>query len=297
MDLLTQLRNLIEEPAPKFAFEISSSGLASWQQQGGMRFAAATGLEAEVDAEALKSWIEEITPAALPGKKAQPGKKGQRRAAALVLPDRCARVSLLDFDSFPGNAQEQLSLVRFRLKRTLPFDVETAVLRYSVRPAPVKKSGKAVLVTVAAIAVETLAPYEAAFRQAGFHPGFVTLSSLSMANLATPDSMIVRLSGETLSLSFFAGKEIALYRCLEVTGGEYEGIVDVLDPTLAYLEDEMKQRPAKIDLCGFGPTGGELKDHLEGQWRLPVDLLRSRHGAVESHNAGLLGYLEGAGVN
>jgi type IV pilus assembly protein PilM len=296
MDLLTQLRNLIEEPAPKFAFEVSASGLATWQQQGGMRFAAATGLEADVDAEALKTWIEEITPAA------QPGKKAQRRAAALVLPDRCARVSLLDFDSFPSNAQEQLSLVRFRLKRTLPFDVETAVLRYSVRPAPSnslqsKKSGKAVLVTVAAIAVETLAPYEAAFRQAGFHPGFVTLSSLSMANLATPDSMIVRLSGETLSLSFFAGKEIALYRCLEVTGGEYEGIIDVLDPTLAYLEDEMKQRPAKIDLCGFGPSGGELKEHLEGQWRLPVDLLRSRHGAVESHNAGLLGYLEGAGVN
>lgn len=291
MDLLTQLRNLIEEPAPKFAFEISSGGLASWQQQAGMRFAAASGLEADVDAEALKSWIEEITPSATAGK------KGQRRAAALVLPDRCARVSLLDFDSFPGNAQEQLSLVRFRLKRTLPFDVETAVLRYSVRPAPVMKSGKAVLVTVAAIAVETLAPYEAAFRQAGFHPGFVTLSSLSMANLATPDSMIVRLSGETLSLSFFAGKEIALYRCLEVTGGEYEGIVDVLDPTLAYLEDEMKQRPAKVDLCGFGPSGGELKEHLEGQWRLPVDLLRSRHGAVEAHNAGLLGYLEGAGVN
>lgn len=291
MDFLTQLRNLIEEPPPKFAFEAGSSGLACWQQIGGLRFAPATGLDVDLNAEAFANLIQEMTPAAAGNK------SGQRRAAALILPDRCARVSLLDFDSFPTNPQEQLSLVRFRLKRTVPFDVETAVLRFSVRPALGKKSGKAVLVTVAAIAVETLAPYEAGLRNAGFHPGFVTLSSLSMANLASADSLIVRLSGESLSLSFFAGKDIALYRCLEVAGGEHEAVVDVLDPTLAYLEDEMKLRPSRVDLCGFGPQGGELQEHLTAQWQLPVELLRSRHGAVEAHNAGLLGYLEGAGVN
>ena len=39
----------------------------------------------------------------------------KRREAALILPDYCARVAVLDFDSFPADPKEQLSLVRFRL--------------------------------------------------------------------------------------------------------------------------------------------------------------------------------------
>ena len=46
----------------------------------------------------------------------------KRRRAALILPDYAARVSVLDFDSFPTTPEEQLSLIRFRFpKKTLPF--------------------------------------------------------------------------------------------------------------------------------------------------------------------------------
>ena len=55
---------------------------------------------------------------------------GKRRRAALILPDYCARVAVLDFDTFPTNPEEQQALVRFRLKKSVPFEVESAVVSY-----------------------------------------------------------------------------------------------------------------------------------------------------------------------
>jgi hypothetical protein len=34
--------------------------------------------------------------------------------AAVILPDYCARVAVLDFDAFPDDPEEQQALVRFR---------------------------------------------------------------------------------------------------------------------------------------------------------------------------------------
>ncbi len=50
----------------------------------------------------------------------------KRRDVALILPDFSARISVLDFDQFPTDPKEQASLIRFRLKRSVPFDVESA---------------------------------------------------------------------------------------------------------------------------------------------------------------------------
>jgi type IV pilus assembly protein PilM len=189
--------------------------------------------------------------------------------------------------------EEQSALIRFRLKRTVPFDVDTAILRYQTR----SRGGNKVDLTVAAIAVETLAPYEAAFRNAGFHPGFVTIAGLSAANLAAPDSLTLRLSGLTLTISHFEGEELRLFRCLELQSGTLDEILNVLDPTLAYLEDERKTKPNRIDVCGLGELQQELQDHLRTQWNVDLQPLRSRLGAVDANNAGLYGYLESMGVN
>ena len=48
------------------------------------------------------------------------------RAVTLVLPDTLVRVFVLDFDSMPAKASEAVSVVRFRLRKMVPFDVEPA---------------------------------------------------------------------------------------------------------------------------------------------------------------------------
>lgn len=278
MSLLDRLRNALEEPPPKYAFEVGPAGLAIWHQTRGHQFAAIEGLDRDPDAEALASLIRRNTPAVNGNK---------RRPAALILPDSCARLSLLDFDTFPRKAEEQLALIRFRLKRSVPFDIETALVRYQVE----SKAAGGVNVVAAAIAIEKLAPYEAAFRNAGFHPGFVTLSSLSMANLAAPDTALMKLSGSHFTFSYFEGERLRLYRSLDLESAALEEILNVVDPTLAYLEDELRRKPHRIEACGLDDFNQALQAHFENNWRLQYATLRA-----DEYNAGLYGYLAAMGV-
>lgn len=278
MSLLDKLRNALEEPPPKYAFEVGPAGLAIWHQSRGHQFAAIEGLDRDPDAEALASLIRRNTPTVNGNK---------RRPAALILPDSCARLSLLDFDTFPRKAEEQLALIRFRLKRTVPFDIDAALVRYQVE----SRSGEGVNVVAAAISLEKLAPYETAFRNAGFHPGFITLSSLSMANLAAPNTAIMKLNGSHFTFSYFEDDKLRLYRGLDLESASIEEILNVVDPTMAYLEDELHRKPHKIEACGLDDFNQVLDQHFSETWRLPYATLRA-----DEYNAGLYGYLAAMGV-
>ena len=110
------------------AFEISEAGIA----------AARIGSKAELDFAPLPegalcvSPMKEnvIDPDAFSNTVRSLLASTKRRDAALILPDFASRIAVVDFDSFPSDAREQASLIRFRLKRGLPFDVESAALSY-----------------------------------------------------------------------------------------------------------------------------------------------------------------------
>jgi len=57
-----------------------------------------------------------------------PAKK--RREIALLLPDMSARVMVLTFDAVPDKSDEVLSLIKFRLKKPVPFDIEDAAISW-----------------------------------------------------------------------------------------------------------------------------------------------------------------------
>ena len=120
----------------------------------------------------------------------------KERQTTLVLPDAAMRVLLLDFDALPAKAAEALPVVRFRLKKLLPFDVDEAVVSYQVM------STAKGLVRVLAVAVpkDVLAEYEGIVREAGFEPGAVLPSTLAAcAGLDEEDESAVLLvnAGET----------------------------------------------------------------------------------------------------
>ena len=67
---------------------------------------------------------------------------------------------------------------------------------------------------------------------------------------------------------------------------------NVILPTLAYIEDELSTTPERILLCGLGIHGDRLAPGWGHEWKVPVEILRSRYGSPGPTNAGLLGYLE-----
>src|ERR1700757_960875 len=54
------------------------------------------------------------------------GVAGRLRDIVGILPDASVRVVLLDFDMLPDNPQDAEAVVRFCLKKSLPFDVDKA---------------------------------------------------------------------------------------------------------------------------------------------------------------------------
>jgi type IV pilus assembly protein PilM len=223
----------------------------------------------------------------------QPSKK--RKDVALILPDYSARLVVLDFDSFPSDPKEQLSLVRFRLKRAVPFDVETAAIGYWAQPAGNKKTA----VVAAVASLEIVSRYEAPFRAAGMFPGLVTLSSLAALELA-PDgglTVLAKITGRVLSLMVRDKGAVALARCLELPSAELEDIEAVLIPTFVYVEDNLGARPGKLALCGFGARTEDAARRFQQELSVETEPLRSPLGAAGENNAGLLGYLRSIARN
>jgi type IV pilus assembly protein PilM len=115
--------------------------------------------------------------AAVRGVLEQIGLKPNARDAdiSLVIPDSAVRVLLLDFEALPSRLAEALPLVRFRLKKLLPFDSDEAMVTYQV----MSTSKSVVRVVAVAVPRDVLSEYETAVREAGFEPGAVLPSTLA----------------------------------------------------------------------------------------------------------------------
>ena len=283
LSVLNQIASFVRDPAPEHVFELSEEGIAfaRGEEIGFAPFEPGTLVVSPVTDNFRRPEAAAATLA-----RAIPLESGTRRRAALILPDFCARVSVLDFDSFPKEAAEQLSLVRFRLKKTLPFDADSAAVSYFAQAE--KQTGKREVVA-AAVSFDVIARYEALFRAANFHPGEVTTASLAALHLFDSPgvSVVAKLAGETLTVMVVADGVLKLYRCVEMENAAEEDVLLVIYPTLAYVEDELGTKVESLVLCGF-PHGALAK--LE----LPIEVLQSPMGTGEPTNVGLLGYLRGA---
>jgi type IV pilus assembly protein PilM len=116
---------------------------------------------------------------------------GRTKDITLVVPDSAARVLLLDFDSLPSRAAEALPVVRFRLKKLLPFEADNAAVSYQV----MSHEKNLVRVVAAAMPREVLDEYELAVSDAGYEPGAVLPSTLASLTL-----LHTRAAGEVASL-------------------------------------------------------------------------------------------------
>src|SRR6267378_992392 len=164
--MLDKLKSLLQDPPPAMAFEISEAGIAS----------ARIGARAELDFQPLKPGTLTVSP--IKENVADPDEfvrtvrllaatqaARKKKDVALILPDYSARIAVLDFDQFPSDVKEQTSLIRFRVKRSVPFDVDSAAMSYWVQSAD---KGRVDVVVVMA-PLEIVSRYEAPFRTAGMN--------------------------------------------------------------------------------------------------------------------------------
>jgi type IV pilus assembly protein PilM len=178
------------------------------------------------------------------------------RDTTLVIPDAAARVLLLDFDTLPARRQDALPVVRFRLRKMVPFDVETAAVSYQVMAQ--KEAHMSVLVTV--MPGDVLAEYEGALREAGYEPGAVLPSTLAAAAGLRGESatLLVNHTQGSVTTAVTNGNEMLLHRTMDLPSEENareEEMAQAVITTLAWYEDTLRGTPASMHYAG--PGGAE----------------------------------------
>jgi type IV pilus assembly protein PilM len=182
---------------------------------------------------------------------------GRSRDVIAVLPDATARVMLLDFDALPPKPKDAEGVVRFRLKKSLPFEVDQAKVSYDAYPA--KDSG--VRVVAAVVLTKVLAEYEAAFRDVGYNAGMVVpsmIAALGAAEAARP-TLVVKVDARSTSIAIMDQDQLLLFRTLEnmrgvtITG---EQLAEEVYPSVVFFQDTYHLNIEHIFVSGLPDTGG-----------------------------------------
>jgi type IV pilus assembly protein PilM len=181
---------------------------------------------------------------------------GRSKDVIAVVPDAAVRVMLVDFDTLPSDHEEALGVVRFRLKKSLPFDVDKAKVSFHAQ-----KVNDEVKVVAAVGLASVLEDYEAAFRNAGFNPGVLLpsmLAALGAADGKRP-TLVVKVDAHTTSIAILSNDQLQLFRTLEnprgvtITG---EQLAEDVYPSVVFFQDTYRLNIEQIYVAGLPESGG-----------------------------------------
>lgn len=184
------------------------------------------------------------------------GVAGRSKDVIAVVPDAAVRVMLVDFDTLPSDEEEALGVVRFRLKKSLPFDVDKAKVSFHAQ-----KVNDEVKVVAAVGLASVIEDYEAAFRDAGFSPGVVLpsmLAALGAADGKRP-TLVVKVDAHTTSIAILSNDQLQLFRTLEnprgvtITG---EQLAEDVYPSVVFFQDTYHLNIERIYVAGLPESGG-----------------------------------------
>jgi len=180
---------------------------------------------------------------------------GRSKDVIAIVPDAAVRVMLVEFDTLPSDCEEALGVVRFRLKKSLPFDVDKAKVSYHAQK--VKNEVR----VVAAVAMSSVIDdYEAAFRDAGFNPGVVlpsTLAAIGAADARKP-TLVIKVDAHTTSIAILNEDQLQLFRTLENTRGVTitgEQLAEEVYPSVVFFQDTYHLNIERIYVAGLAESG------------------------------------------
>jgi len=187
---------------------------------------------------------------------AMDGIAGHSKDVIAIVPDAAVRVMLVEFDTLPSDPEEALGVVRFRLKKSLPFDVDKAKVSYHAQ-----KVKDEVRVVAAVAMASVIEDYERAFRDAGFSPGVVmpsTLAALGAAGAKKP-TLVIKVDAHTTSIAILNESQLQLFRTLENTRGVTitgEQLAEEVYPSVVFFQDTYHLNIEQIYIAGLPESGG-----------------------------------------
>ncbi len=161
---------------------------------------------------------------------------------ALVMPDGAAKVSLVHFDTPPTRAADIDELVRWQVRKGVPFSLNEAQVAW-MPGTQNSDGGRAFVVVLARRSV--VVEYEAACEAASAHAGIVDLASFSLINAALAhgigpvghDWLLVHANGRAGSIAIVRDGRLRFFRHMTGDAGRLD---DLVHQTAMYYQDHLE---------------------------------------------------------
>ena len=278
-------RWLTQMPHPSLVVEISSTHVAAARWGSG-----AGDLEAFA---AEKIPFGAVVPSPLEPNVAQPDEvRGAMRRVfgrvpgspglALLIPDQVVRVFILPFETLPRRADEALPLLRWRLKKSVPFDVDETVVSW-MRQAG--REGNLEVVTAVA-RQRIIREYEEILNSLGAGSAVVLSSTLASLPLLEDRgaTLLVRMSGKSLTTVIVQGANLCVYRSTDMPADagtlDPQAMLDEIFPAIAYHQDTWDTTVDRVRVSGFGQREGIFQRALAEEIKCPVAALAESEAAL-----------------
>jgi len=230
--------------------------------------------------------------------------RGKDEDVAMLVPDPVIRVFVQHFEQFPRSPQEAEPMLRWKLKKSVPFEADETVISY-MRQAP-REDGVDVVTALARLRI--IREYESLAEQAGLYPGVVLSSSLAAITLLDDrhPTLLARISGLALTTAIVREGVLCGYRCTELPAqsGELtpQMLLEEIYPVAAYYQDTWQEGIQSVRVAGLGARLPEFVGPLENEFRCEVRSLlqtalsegrvpEAAQTMADHENEGLVGWM------
>ena len=200
---------------------------------------------------------------------------------AVVVPDEAARIAFLTAENLSKDPEERRAFIRWKLKKTVPFDVDSAQVAFRLLGSHHVNGGSSGKMDAGADMLVTLSPrsiveeYESLFESLELHAGSVLPSTLAALNLFRPpvgDSLFVKIAPDCITTSIFQQRRAQFYR--RVTD---VSLYNAVYPTVLYYQDKLGGSALEqLFVCGYDSDSRSSIADLEDKMGLHAQRLEPR---------------------
>lgn len=177
---------------------------------------------------------------------------------AVSLPDAASRIMLLDLEGRFKSRSEALDLIRWKLKKSIPFD--SADTHIDFQQLTVRENGDlALLVAIASRTV--ISQYEDLITKAGLSPVRIDCNTFNICRLFDPrlslqdDCVLISFYGSTLSIMVFAQGIPEFFRIKDLSGtlATDSRVYMEINSSLLVYKERFPERQLQTVFCVAAP--------------------------------------------
>jgi type IV pilus assembly protein PilM len=193
----------------------------------------------------------------------------------LLLPDPVIRVFVQHFEEFPRSPQQALPMLRWKLKKSVPFAADEMLISY-MRQAT-RENGVDVVTALARQRI--VREYDALTESVRLRAGVVLTSSLAAVALLEGEkpTLMARISDTALTTAIVRDGVLCGYRCTELPehGANLTPtmLLDEIYPVAAYYHDIWHEGIQSVSVAGLGSRLPEFVGPLEAEFHCKVQSL------------------------